>query len=525
MKRRDFLKLSQAASLAYMINGTPIKTYASHPLLELLAKQTASNGRVMVMIQLVGGNDGLNTVIPLNQYSQLSNARSSILIPQSKVLKLNNSINTGLHPAMTGVQNMYNNGMVNIVQGVGYPDPNFSHFRATDIWLSGSDSNQYINTGWLGRYLDTQYQGFPNGYPNTAMPDPLAIQIGSKSSNLFQGADVNLGMSIASIDSFYNIVNGVVDPAPNTPAGHELTFIRYIKQQTEQYNKVLQTAASKAQNQSALWPTTGNRLADQLKIVSRLIAGGLKTPIYIVSIGGFDTHSLQTDTTDTSIGTHADLLGDVSEAVEAFFDDCKLLNTRERVAAMTFSEFGRRIISNASGGTDHGTTQPIMVFSEHVNPGMIGSNPSLPSNPTASDNLPMQHDYRTVYAAILADWFQVDTQTMNQILMRNFQIQPIFKKTNNLEETTVKGADDVLGQNYPNPFSKSTTITFGSEGGNTSLQLFDVNGRAVKTILNKDMDRGKHQVTIQRDGLPVGTYYYRLINGKVQSTKRLVIVD
>lgn len=524
MKRRDFLKLSQAASLAYMINGTPIKTYASHPLLELLAKQTAANGRVMVMIQLSGGNDGLNTVIPVDKYSQLNNSRGSILIPQNKVLTLANSTTTGLHPAMTGVQNMYNNGLVNIVQSVGYPDPNFSHFRATDIWLSGSDSNQYINTGWLGRYLDTQYPGFPTGYPNSTMPDPLAIQIGSTASTMLQGDNVNLGMSIASIDSFYNIVNGVVDPAPNTPAGHELTFIRYIKQQTEQYNKVLQTAAAKAQNQSTLWPT-GNRLADQLKIVSRLIAGGLKTPIYIVNLGGFDTHSLQVDPTDTTIGNHANLLGDLSSAIEAFFDDCKLLNTKDRVAAMTFSEFGRRIISNASGGTDHGTTQPIMVFSEHVNPGIIGQSPSIPVNATASDNLPMQHDYRTVYAAILADWFQVDTQTMDQILLKNFTVQPVFKKTNNLQETTIAGADDILGQNYPNPFSKSTTITFGSEGGQTSIGLFDVNGRKVKSILNENLDRGRHEVTIQRDGLPVGTYYYRLINGKNQSTKRMVVVD
>lgn len=525
MKRRDFLKISQAASLAYMINGTPIRTYANHPMLELLAKQTANTGRVLVMIQLNGGNDGLNTVIPLDKYSQLSNSRSSILLPQNKVLSLANTNTTGLHSSMSGIRDMYNNSLVNIVQSVGYPDPNFSHFRATDIWLSGSDSNKYINTGWLGRYLDTQYQGYPNNYPNTTMPDPLAIQIGSGTSVLFQGDDVNMGMSIGSIDSFYNIVNGTVDPAPNTPAGHELKFIRFIKQQTEQYTKVLQAAAQKAQNVSTLWPTTGNRLADQLKIVSRLIAGGLKTPIYIVNLGGFDTHSQQADANDPTVGTHANLLEDLSEAVAAFFDDCKIHNTSNRVAAMTFSEFGRRIKANASGGTDHGTTQPIMVFSEHVNPGIIGNSPSIPVNATVGDNLPMQHDYRTVYAAILADWFQVDTATMDQILMSSFQIQPVFKKTNNVAETTVSGSDDILGQNYPNPFSSSTTITYGSEGGATTIQLFDINGRKVKDILREDTPRGKHQVTIHRDGLQPGTYYYRLTNRKNQSTKKLVITD
>jgi len=165
MKRRDFLKVSQAATLAYMINGTPISTYARNPLLELLAKQTAANGRVLVVIQLSGGNDGLNMVIPIDQYTHLANARGNILIPQSKVLALANTTLTGLHPAMTGIRDMYNNGYVNILQGVGYPDPDFSHFRATDIWMTGSDSSQYINSGWLGRHLDAEYPGYPNGCP------------------------------------------------------------------------------------------------------------------------------------------------------------------------------------------------------------------------------------------------------------------------------------------------------------------------------------------------------------------------
>ncbi|MBW7914635.1 MAG: DUF1501 domain-containing protein [Taibaiella sp.] len=526
MKRRDFLKVSQAATLAYFINGTPVSTYARNPLLELLAKQTAANGRVLVMIQLNGGNDGLNTLIPLDKYSQLSNARSNILIPQNKVLALANTNLTGLHPAMTGVRDMYDNGLVNIIQGVGYPDPNFSHFRATDIWMSGSDENQYINTGWLGRHLDEEYPGYPAGYPNTNMPDPLAIQIGAGISNLLQGENANLGMAIASLNSFYNIINSTVDPAPNTPAGHELTFIRYIKQQTEVYTKVIQNAAGLAQNVSTKWPTTGNRLADQLKIVSRLIAGGLKTPVYVVSIGGFDTHSQQTDSTDTTIGNHANLLQDISEAVDAFFDEAKIHKYDDRVAAMTFSEFGRRIKSNASGGTDHGTTAPVFVFSKHVNPGIIGANPALPANAAVGDNLPLLNDYRTIYSAVLADWFQVDTATMDKVLMKHYKVLPVFQKTNNLEETTISGRDEILGQNYPNPFSRTTTITFSSDGGTVAIQLFDVSGRLVKSILpERQMDRGKHQVTIERGDLPPGQYFYRLTNGKNQSTKRLTVVD
>jgi uncharacterized protein (DUF1501 family) len=523
MRRRDFLKLTPAASLAVMINGLPISTFAEHPLLRLLAKQTLANGRVIVLIQLNGGNDGLNMVIPIDQYSALSTARSNILIPQSNVLSLNGTINTVLHPAMTGIRNMYNNGLVNIIQGVSYPNPNFSHFRATDIWLTGSDSNQYLNSGWLGRYLDDEYPGFPVGFPNATMPDPLAIQIGTGVSTVVQGSNMSLGMAISDINSFYNIVNSTVDPAPNTPAGHELTFIRYIAQQTQQYTGVIQTAAGNASNLSTQYPAN-NSLADQLKIVARLVAGGLQTPVYVVSLGGFDTHSTQVDVNDHTIGVHANLMKQLSEAVSAFFDDLHLLNIDNRVAAMTFSEFGRRIVSNASGGTDHGTAEPVMVFSPHVNPGFIGSNPVIPANVTAADNLPMQNDYRGVYAAILADWFQVPATTMNNILLQPFGVLPVFNGSLNIDGNTTN-SEDQLSQNYPNPFRTSTTISFSSEGGMVTIQLFDVQGRLLRTIINQEYQRGRHELTIYRDGIPAGEYFYRIKAGKDQSTRKMIVLD
>lgn len=525
MKRRDFLKVTPLAGMAMMINGLPINTFAKSPLLELLAKQTQQNGRVLVMIQLNGGNDGLNTVIPIDQYSALSTARSNVLIPQNQILSLAGTINTGLHPSMTGIQNMYNNGLVNITQAVSYPNPDFSHFRATDIWLTASDSTQYLNTGWLGRYLDDEYPGYPTGYPNATMPDPLAIQIGAGISTMLQGATINAGMAISDINSFYNIVNSTVDPAPNTPAGHELTFIRYVAQQTQQYTSVLQTAANNAQNLSTLYPTS-NSLADQLKIVARLIAGGLQTPIYIVNIGSFDTHSSQVDSSDHTIGEHATLLQKLSEAVFAFFDDCKLLNVDNRVAAMTFSEFGRRIKSNASGGTDHGTAEPVMVFSPHVNPGIIGTNPIIPANATTSDNIAMQNDYRSVYAAVLADWFQVAPNVLSDVLLQSFPILPIFNGTNSIEETEVSvGDDDMVSQNYPNPFATSTKIKFATQGGYVTIQLFNTAGMLIKTLVHQEYSRGQYEITINRDALAPGNYFYRITCGKDQRTKKMLIID
>lgn len=524
MKRRDFLKITPTAGLAFMINGIPVSTYADHPLLQMMAKSSASTGRVLVVIQLNGGNDGLNMVIPIDKYSELSNARSNILIPQSKVLALSNTSLTGLHPAMSGIQKMYADGMVNITQAVSYPTPNFSHFRATDIWFSASDASQYETTGWLGRYLDHQYPGYPNNYPNPTMPDPLAIQVGSGVSMITQGANVNSGMAISSISSFYNIANNYVDPAPPTHAGHELTFIRYIMQQTQTYNQVIKDAANKANNLSSLYPSN-NSLADQLKIVARLIAGGLQTPIYIVSLGGFDTHSAQTDATDTTIGAHATLMQKISEAVYAFFDDAKLLDFQNRVAAMTMSEFGRRIKSNASGGTDHGSAAPVMVFSPHVNPGLIGSNPVLPASAGTSDNIPMQNDFRGIYAAVLADWFGLDINDVNDILMNSFPVLPVFKSAGTSINTQEGGSNEALEQNYPNPFINSTSFRFNSDGGNVRIQIFDTNGRLIRTITDQQYSRGQHEITIDRNGMAAGNYFLTLTNNKTKSTRRMTVVD
>jgi uncharacterized protein (DUF1501 family) len=421
---------------------------------------------------------------------------------------------------------MYNNGLVNITQGVSYANPNFSHFRATDIWNSGSDSAQYINTGWLGRYLGETYSGYPSGYPNTSMPDPLAIQIGTGVSPVLQGPQVGMGMAISDINSFYNIINGTVDPAPATPAGHELTFIRYISQQTQQYTSVIASAAGNAATMSTMYPTAGrNSLAEQLKIVARLIKGGLQTPVYVVSIGSFDTHADQVDATDHKLGPHADLLGQLSVAVSAFYDDCQLMGIDHRVAAMTFSEFGRRIMSNASGGTDHGTSEPVMVFGPGVNPGFIGTNPVIPATVTVNDNLAMQHDYRSVYAAVISDWFGVSPTVLNNVLLQPFPILPIFKKQAGLEETTVSGSTEILGQNYPNPVQQSASITFSTQGGMVTIQLFDAAGRLVKTLVQQEFSRGQHEITFNRGSIPPGNYFYRLTSEKEQATRRMTVVD
>ncbi|MFZ1259069.1 MAG: hypothetical protein WAQ93_01260, partial [Chitinophagaceae bacterium] len=302
MKRRDFLQktLPAATLLPALINGYSVKAFAADsPLVQALLQSTTDTDHVLVIIQLSGGNDGLNTVIPISTYSNYFNARSNVAIPQNRILALGSS-GAGIHPSMTGLHTLHNNGMMKVIQAVGYPQPNFSHFRATDIWMSGSNSNQEVFSGWAGRYLNYEYPNFPTGYPNVNTPDPLAIQIGSTTTLTTQGPAVNMAMSITNPTSFYNLLNGTTDPVPDTPAGKELKYVRLVSQQTQKYSTVIRNAAN-AVTQQATYPAN-NSLADQLKIVARLVKGGLKTRVYMVSFGGFDTHSVQVNAADTTTG-------------------------------------------------------------------------------------------------------------------------------------------------------------------------------------------------------------------------------
>ncbi len=506
--------------LPFFINGMRFQAYGATPMLKAIAEASAKNGRVFVLIQLNGGNDGLNTIIPTDQYSNLTAVRNNVLIQESKVLKLNGVNGTGMHPVMTGLRDMYNNGKVSIVQSVGYPNPNFSHFRATDIWHSASDANQFVNSGWGGRYLEDIYTGFPTGYPNTSEPDPLAISIGYSVSTALMGPTANTGMAISDPTTFYQLISGTVDPAPNTPAGHELTYVRLVLQQTQEYNTTVKAAAQSVTNK-VTYPAN-NTLAAQLKIVANLIAGGLRTPIYTVSLGGFDTHSMQVDPNNTDQGSHADLLKKVSEAIAAFQSDCEQLGIADRVAGMTYSEFGRRIKSNDSKGTDHGAAAPLIVFGKNVNPGIIGSNPIIPSNVTVEDNLPMQYDFRQVYASVLIDWFETPVSTADSsILFKHFDTLAIFKQNVGVN-STYKASTIGLMQNYPNPFKDITTIEFMSPGGHVELRLYDNQGRMIKTMVNESMSQGKHSYVLNGTELPPGNYYYQLITRNGQVGRNLV---
>ncbi len=530
MKRRDFIRNAGIGALSpSLINGFPVSPLAASPIWHALTNITADTNHVLVIVQLNGGNDGLNMVLALDQqYDNLKVARTNILMDKSAILKLNGFDATGLHPAMTGMQDMFNNGKLKILQGVSYPQPNFSHFRATDIWLTGADSNQVLTTGWQGRYMQNEYANYPNGYPNSVMPDPIAIQISSTLSTAFQGTAGPMGITISNPTALYNFVNGIQDPAPAGNIGKELTYLRTIQRQSQQYGDVIKNAYNKGANLGT-YPNAGtNSLADQLKIVARLIKGGLKTRVYMVNTGGFDNHSNQVNAGDFTKGTHANLLGGLSLAISSFQNDIAKLGVEDRVLGMTFSEFGRRIKSNASLGTDHGAGLPMFVFGSKLHGGVLGTNPIIPANATVNDNVAMQYDFRSVYATLLKDWFCASDTDLQTILLKNYQNLPIVNSQSCIS-TDVHDVNVAAGKNlispYPNPFTSGVTIDFETFGGHTSVQVFDTEGRLMATPVDGEYVAGKYKVWYNGGGLPTGVYYARLQNNAVQQVKSMLKVE
>ena len=522
MRRRDFLKLTApAAILPVALGGFSLRALGASPLFDHLVTQGTCDDHVLVLIQLGGGNDGLNTVIPLDQYATYFKARPNIALQQSQVLKLTNE--TGLHTQLTGLQNLYNNGKLAVVQSVGYPTPNFSHFRSTDIWLSASDYDQYVDTGWLGRFLEGEYPGFPVGYPNSSMPDPLAIQIGSVISPALEATMANMGMAFTNPTTFYNIIK---DAAATGPTKEQLyaKYVRDVGDQITAFATPVKAAATKATNKSTMWPAANqNTLADQLKLVSLLISGGLKTRVYVVTLNGFDTHSNQNTAGAGTPYSHPQLLGLLQQAIAAFQDDLKLNGVEDRVIGMTFSEFGRRIMSNA-GGTDHGAAAPLFIFGSKVNAGVYGPNPIIPDPVTVDDNVAMHFDFRSVYASLLKDWFCADDTKIKNVLFNNFKGIPFIQGSTSSGVGANEKVEEVkIVSCYPNPVSSSSQITIHTVGEYTNLALYDNIGREVRTLIDRNLAAGDHLIPFDAGDLSSGTYYLRLQTGSAVITRQIVV--
>lgn len=527
MNRRRFLGSVGSAGLAVttlptMIDSIAVKALAGgdRQWAQLLGGADGASDRILVLIQLQGGNDGLNTVIPMTN-DRYYERRPNISISKDAALPLTDTL--GWHPRMNGFRALYDEGKMAVIQGVSYPNPDRSHFRGTDIWLTATDADVFGATGWIGRYLDVQAPDFPSTLPSS----PLAVQIGTSLSLGLQGPKGSMGISFRDPEEFYRIVNsgGSIEEVPSadygdTPAGREVRFMRDVARSADVYAEVVKGAADKAASSSIAYPTTD--IASKLRVVSKLISGGLKTQVYLVSWANnnFDTHANQVNTNDPTVGTHANLLGELSEAVSAFMAEMKELGFEDRVAGMTFSEFGRRVHENGSYGTDHGTAAPLFVFGTKVNGAVYGSDPDLENLDPIGDML-VQHDYRDIYASVLLQWFGQPRTVAADVLYRDFQqtALPLFDVPVSVAERG--GGRDVLGFSSiaPNPAMDDVVVRVNvAPTADAMLEVRDVRGRVLH---GEPIDTISGVVRLNVSGLSAGSYVLTLRSGSASTSTLL----
>lgn len=378
---------------------------------------TGGDGTILVVLQMAGGNDGLNTIVPIAN-DHYHRARPKLALKKGDVQTLDSG-EFGLHPALQPLRRLFDDGLLAILHGVGYPNPNRSHFRSTEIWQTASDSHRFERHGWLGRYFDNVCKGSDPAVgvaigrqtPQAFLgPRPLGISLDNPESYRLASSDKRMAdesadsgeflprMSEPSMaeDSLHSESGATINSlAGSSPSGvSPIDFLERTAMDAQLSSDLLRRAERKATNMAS-YPNS--QLASSLKMVARLIAGGLPTRVYYVSQGGYDTHAAQ-------LPAHERLLGDLAGSLAAFMQDIKALQINDRVLVMTFSEFGRRLAENANGGTDHGAAAPMFLLGAKVKPGFHGRFPSLSSSDLLNGDPRFTTDFRSVYAGVLQQW-------------------------------------------------------------------------------------------------------------------------
>jgi len=389
--RRSFLQSSSVGAAVVTFGGLA-------PAALQAAAEISKSGRILVVVELTGGNDGLNTVVPYADatYQKL---RPKLAIPKNSVLRIDDEL--GFHPSLRGFSELLEAGKLAVVQGVGYPDPNRSHFESMDIWQTCQRTTDVRNDGWLGRMLEE--------HADSSGPDPSGIHLGTDKQPL---SLLSRKLRVPSIRSLEQFRLQGIDNVKFRETVHELAdasrdkgneLLDFVQSSTSSaINASERLTATDAQYKSAVtYPE--NELAQQLQTVAKLISSGLQTSVYYVRLDGFDTHSKQPD-------AHQALLRQLGDSVNAFIADIDQMSMSDRVTVMAFSEFGRRVEENASEGTDHGTAGPMFLAGSLVNAGLIGKQPSLQN--LEDGDLKHHTDFRQVYAAVIEDWFQCKSETI-----------------------------------------------------------------------------------------------------------------
>ncbi len=509
--RRSFLRnFGLAGTAGLLLNKLPVSALSASSLAQALS--AVNNDRILVMIRLKGGNDGLNTIIPIHDFGTYQAARPNIFIPQANTWSLNGAV--AANNSLSALQPLWNEGMMKVVNNVGYPNQNLSHFRSSDIWASSSDAEQFVTSGWLGRMLENDFPDFLVNPPQ----DPPAIQIGGTSNLVFNNSDnFNYAISTENPSQLYEIARtgqlyDVLD-VPECTFGEQLSYLRAVANTTFRYAGVLAAAFDAGQNSVEY---SNDRLGDQLALIARLIRGGLNTRLYMVELDGFDTHANQPD-------WHAYLLQSLATNTAAFFQDLSAGGHAERTLAMTFSEFGRRIEQNGSTGTDHGAAAPLMVFGQGLDGnGVLGGLPNL-QQVDAADNMIHQVDFRSVYATILHYWLCLDSDYVDSLLGGSFdRLEALGLFCEGSTSTTDIGRADTIQLSAYLSNGQLAIDYHLPATGTVNLRLHDALGRSLSTVFQGRQYLGKQELRLPLSSVnwSAGVYVVSLeTGGRVYSRK------
>jgi len=502
--RRDFLSATGLLGAgSFLLGSTPVRTFLPTPLLAGIAAGDA-NDRILLLIRLDGGNDGLNTVIERGN-PHYYGLRPTLAIQENQMWALDN--NYGMPLETNALQPLWNEGMMKVLFNVGYPNPNYSHFRSSDLIVTGTGPEEVKTTGWIGRFLDNDYPVFIETPPTV----PPALQIGVEANLIFAADNANMALAVSSPQEFYQIaLTGELFPLStlgNSRREQELFYVRQTANAAFRYAETIRDAYYKGKN-DVQYPA-GNKLAERMAIIARLIKGNLGTRIFMVDIADFDTHVLQR-------ANHLNLLGELATAVRAFFDDLAHGNSglEEKVLGMTFSEFGRTIYENGSMGTDHGAGTHTLLFGGNIGNGFVGNYQDL-SNPDPVLDPVFSVDFRSIYTTILQDWLGNSPDLSTYVLGQPFDtigglvpaLAPALGDNNKCA---------LLGHQGSAAQPGAIEIKFAvMQGGDLRLLLLSSSGQVLRTLLNEYRPKGSYSYLFHPAAWHVGPgeYVYRLQSG------------
>jgi uncharacterized protein (DUF1501 family) len=533
--RRSFLQaLGIAGSGSMMLGSNYLTASAPSPLTSAIADAETDN--ILILIRLSGGNDGLSTVIPIEQYDSYANARPNIFIPESKVLKLTDEF--GVPSYMGALQPMWGNGSFKAVHGVGYEGQSLSHFTGSDIFANTdleTTGFSGLNTGWMGRHFEQCFPDYLSDFPGSRPEGPAAVQIGQFGSLVFEGEETNYAFVANNIDQLEEIAETGLQYAVDRTLfddcmyGDQLRYLRGVSNVTNEYAGTIHEAWLRGQNQVEY---QDNNFARQLALLARLIKGNLGTKVFMISMGGFDTHGNQPL-------AHERLMTNLSVAIDNFYADLAFTEQDDKVLSMTFSEFGRRIFENGSNGTDHGKAAPTLFFGSALNgSAFVGEHPTL-DNPDGRGNLEYTMDFRDLYATVLAEWLCVDIPTVEQHIYfgpNTYKPVDLGFNCSGIDFPDIAYSDgevtfpDGAEPPEPTPYDPSLLDAIVHKpyyptdenphiylempfSAHVDIQLFNILGQQVGTVFNEMMFEGNVEINI-RERIPkhlaAGKYIYRI---------------